>query len=188
MSKLTWWIVSVRNREGYRRRRLKIPAFERFAFVQEIQTSCAEYCAACEKKVYPLEKVETGGRLFHKQCFRCLQCCTVLRQVAPSKASCRTDPQWDLHLQNRFQQIFISPKKNKKKKTNSLKMIVLKLTNHVRRGWARFKMKWRFFSLRCRVIHSVARRTDFRSNVTWVTILSCRKRGIFCTLSLSYKV
>ncbi|KAJ9579281.1 hypothetical protein L9F63_024616, partial [Diploptera punctata] len=45
----------------------------------EIQTSCAEFCSVCEKKVYPLEKVETGGKLFHKQCFRCLQCNCILR-------------------------------------------------------------------------------------------------------------
>lgn len=47
--------------------------------LQEIQTTCAEFCSLCEKKVYPLEKVETGGKLLHKQCFRCLQCNCILR-------------------------------------------------------------------------------------------------------------
>lgn len=47
--------------------------------VQEIQTTCAEVCESCEKKVYPLEKVETNNKIFHKQCFRCLQCNCILR-------------------------------------------------------------------------------------------------------------
>ncbi|XP_043788931.1 xin actin-binding repeat-containing protein 2 isoform X11 [Apis laboriosa] len=45
----------------------------------EIQASCADVCESCEKKVYPLEKVETNNKIFHKQCFRCLQCNCVLR-------------------------------------------------------------------------------------------------------------
>ncbi|XP_046605311.1 probable GPI-anchored adhesin-like protein PGA55 isoform X19 [Neodiprion virginianus] len=45
----------------------------------EIQTTCAEVCESCEKKVYPLEKVETNNKIFHKQCFRCLQCNCILR-------------------------------------------------------------------------------------------------------------
>ncbi|XP_046409997.1 uncharacterized protein LOC124174678 isoform X14 [Neodiprion fabricii] len=43
----------------------------------EIQTT--EVCESCEKKVYPLEKVETNNKIFHKQCFRCLQCNCILR-------------------------------------------------------------------------------------------------------------
>ncbi|CAG2053188.1 unnamed protein product [Timema podura] len=45
----------------------------------EIQTNYAEFCSSCEKVVYPLEKVETGGKIFHKQCFRCQQCNCILR-------------------------------------------------------------------------------------------------------------
>ncbi|XP_076229519.1 uncharacterized protein LOC116431550 isoform X4 [Nomia melanderi] len=45
----------------------------------EIQASCADVCESCQKKVYPLEKVETNNKIFHKQCFRCLQCNCVLR-------------------------------------------------------------------------------------------------------------
>ncbi|XP_018374434.1 PREDICTED: uncharacterized protein LOC108768491 isoform X5 [Trachymyrmex cornetzi] len=45
----------------------------------EIQTTCTEMCESCEKKVYPLEKVETNNKIFHKQCFRCLQCNCILR-------------------------------------------------------------------------------------------------------------
>ncbi|XP_012136240.2 uncharacterized protein LOC100877689 isoform X15 [Megachile rotundata] len=45
----------------------------------EIQASCTDVCESCEKKVYPLEKVETNNKIFHKQCFRCQQCNCVLR-------------------------------------------------------------------------------------------------------------
>ncbi|XP_043272862.1 xin actin-binding repeat-containing protein 2 isoform X11 [Venturia canescens] len=45
----------------------------------EIQTICMDVCESCQKKVYPLEKVETNNKIFHKQCFRCLQCNCVLR-------------------------------------------------------------------------------------------------------------
>ncbi|XP_078053260.1 uncharacterized protein LOC144478834 isoform X6 [Augochlora pura] len=45
----------------------------------EIQASCTDVCESCQKKVYPLEKVETNNKIFHKQCFRCLQCNCVLR-------------------------------------------------------------------------------------------------------------
>ncbi|XP_033208661.1 uncharacterized protein LOC117167665 isoform X13 [Belonocnema kinseyi] len=45
----------------------------------EIQSNCTEICESCEKKVYPLEKVETNNKIFHKQCFRCLQCNCILR-------------------------------------------------------------------------------------------------------------
>ncbi|XP_076631541.1 uncharacterized protein LOC143346861 isoform X12 [Colletes latitarsis] len=45
----------------------------------EIQASCTDVCESCEKKVYPLEKVETNNKIFHKQCFRCLHCNCVLR-------------------------------------------------------------------------------------------------------------
>ncbi|KAF7405256.1 hypothetical protein HZH68_004604 [Vespula germanica] len=45
----------------------------------EIQASCTDVCESCKKKVYPLEKVETNNKIFHKQCFRCLQCNCVLR-------------------------------------------------------------------------------------------------------------
>nr|CAD7255946.1 unnamed protein product [Timema shepardi] len=52
------------------------PKVNRFV---EIQTNYAEFCSSCEKVVYPLEKVETGGKIFHKQCFRCQQCNCILR-------------------------------------------------------------------------------------------------------------
>jgi len=38
-----------------------------------------ENCAACEKRVYVMEKVEAGGKTYHKTCFRCSQCKSLLR-------------------------------------------------------------------------------------------------------------
>ena len=31
-------------------------------------------CSACEKTVYPMEKVEVDGVAFHKTCFKCQEC------------------------------------------------------------------------------------------------------------------
>jgi len=33
----------------------------------------------CEKKVYAMEKLEAGGKVYHKTCFRCSHCKCVLR-------------------------------------------------------------------------------------------------------------
>ncbi|XP_054015842.1 uncharacterized protein LOC128892244 isoform X15 [Hylaeus anthracinus] len=59
--------------ESHRTPKVKVNRFV------EIQASCTDVCESCEKKVYPLEKVETNNKIFHKQCFRCLQCNCVLR-------------------------------------------------------------------------------------------------------------
>ncbi|XP_021930300.1 uncharacterized protein LOC110834880 isoform X14 [Zootermopsis nevadensis] len=67
---------SLRNESQQPKEKVPRPKVNRFV---EIQTTCAEFCSVCEKKVYPLEKVETGGKPFHKQCFRCLQCNCILR-------------------------------------------------------------------------------------------------------------
>ncbi|XP_063234307.1 uncharacterized protein LOC134537607 isoform X27 [Bacillus rossius redtenbacheri] len=67
---------SLKNETQQPKEKVQRPKVNRFV---EIQTSCAEFCSSCEKKVYPLEKVETGGKLFHKQCFRCQQCNCILR-------------------------------------------------------------------------------------------------------------
>ncbi|RZF32308.1 hypothetical protein LSTR_LSTR001772 [Laodelphax striatellus] len=42
-------------------------------------TQSMSVCAACDTKVYILERVETNGKVFHKKCFRCTQCSCVLR-------------------------------------------------------------------------------------------------------------
>ncbi|XP_026808467.1 F-actin-monooxygenase MICAL3 isoform X8 [Rhopalosiphum maidis] len=48
-------------------------------FVQDPDSHATTLCESCEKKVYPLEKVEIEGRPFHRSCFRCTQCQCVLR-------------------------------------------------------------------------------------------------------------
>ncbi|XP_075229512.1 uncharacterized protein LOC142329075 isoform X17 [Lycorma delicatula] len=48
-------------------------------FVVQQSNDSLSICAACEKKVYLLEKVETNGKVFHKACFRCTQCGCILR-------------------------------------------------------------------------------------------------------------
>ncbi|XP_072759535.1 uncharacterized protein [Anoplolepis gracilipes] len=61
------------NNESPRAPKVKVNRFV------EIQTTCTDVCESCQKKVYPLEKVETNNKIFHKQCFRCLQCNCILR-------------------------------------------------------------------------------------------------------------
>ncbi|XP_057338559.1 uncharacterized protein LOC130676403 isoform X15 [Microplitis mediator] len=48
-------------------------------FVGIPTTIDVDVCESCQKKVYPLEKIETNNKMFHKQCFRCLQCNCILR-------------------------------------------------------------------------------------------------------------
>ncbi|KAK3921253.1 LIM domain and actin-binding protein 1 [Frankliniella fusca] len=76
--------------------------FIKFLCLQEIQTSCAEYCDSCGKKVYPLEKVETGGKLFHRGCFRCMQCSCILRMESYTLNNGK------LYCIPHFKQLFIS--------------------------------------------------------------------------------
>ncbi|XP_032675385.1 uncharacterized protein LOC116846087 isoform X2 [Odontomachus brunneus] len=90
----------------------------------EIQTTCVDVCESCEKKVYPLEKVETNNKIFHKQCFRCLQCNCVLRMDSFTLNNGK------LYCIPHFKQLFITrgnydegfgvdPHKNKWATTNS---------------------------------------------------------------------
>jgi hypothetical protein len=34
----------------------------------------APKCKACAKSVYPIEKIEYNGQIFHQECFKCLKC------------------------------------------------------------------------------------------------------------------
>ncbi|KAL3321118.1 LIM domain and actin-binding protein 1 [Cichlidogyrus casuarinus] len=36
--------------------------------------SGSETCFQCEKRVYPLDRLSTGDRVYHKSCFRCNEC------------------------------------------------------------------------------------------------------------------
>ncbi|KAK6195891.1 hypothetical protein SNE40_001225 [Patella caerulea] len=38
-----------------------------------------EKCAVCDKTCYPQEKQEAGGKTFHKNCFKCIDCKMALK-------------------------------------------------------------------------------------------------------------
>ncbi|CAH2006940.1 unnamed protein product [Acanthoscelides obtectus] len=38
-----------------------------------------EACESCGRKVYPLEKISVHGHIYHKGCFKCMECACVLR-------------------------------------------------------------------------------------------------------------
>ncbi|XP_070155457.1 microtubule-associated protein futsch isoform X3 [Polyergus mexicanus] len=106
------------NNESPRASKVKVNRFV------EIQTSCTDVCESCQKKVYPLEKVETNNKIFHKQCFRCLQCNCILRMDSFTLNNGK------LYCIPHFKQLFITrgnydegfgvdPHKNKWTTTNS---------------------------------------------------------------------
>ncbi|XP_025268339.1 uncharacterized protein LOC105259477 isoform X12 [Camponotus floridanus] len=106
------------NNESPRAPKVKVNRFV------EIQTSCTDVCESCQKKVYPLEKVETNNKIFHKQCFRCLQCNCILRMDSFTLNNGK------LYCIPHFKQLFITrgnydegfgvdPHKNKWATTNS---------------------------------------------------------------------
>ncbi|XP_024084722.1 LIM domain and actin-binding protein 1 isoform X16 [Cimex lectularius] len=59
-------------------------------------------CALCDSKVYPLEKIETNGKIFHKQCFRCTYCNCILRMDSYTLNNSQ------LYCLPHFKQLFIS--------------------------------------------------------------------------------
>ncbi|XP_057671085.1 enolase-phosphatase E1 isoform X13 [Diorhabda carinulata] len=42
-------------------------------------SSVFEQCESCKEKVYPLEKISVHGHVYHKRCFKCMECSCVLR-------------------------------------------------------------------------------------------------------------
>ncbi|KAJ3363489.1 LIM domain and actin-binding protein 1 [Allomyces javanicus] len=42
-------------------------------------TAPAERCAGCEERVYPMDRLQIDAHVFHKACFKCAHCKTVLR-------------------------------------------------------------------------------------------------------------
>ncbi|CAG9861235.1 unnamed protein product [Phyllotreta striolata] len=42
-------------------------------------TNSTETCEGCDEKVYPLEKITVHGHVYHKKCFKCMECSAILR-------------------------------------------------------------------------------------------------------------
>ncbi|XP_045466999.1 uncharacterized protein LOC123675614 isoform X27 [Harmonia axyridis] len=61
-----------------------------------------EFCEGCEKRVYPLEKISVHGQLFHKSCFKCKECNTILRMDS------YTYNQGRLYCTPHFKRLFIT--------------------------------------------------------------------------------
>ncbi|XP_021964780.1 uncharacterized protein LOC110860034 isoform X2 [Folsomia candida] len=57
-------------------------------------------CAFCEKKVYAMEKLEANSQVYHKTCFRCSVCKTIMRLDA------FTFHHGALYCKNHFKQLF----------------------------------------------------------------------------------
>jgi uncharacterized CHY-type Zn-finger protein len=59
------------------------------------QAPQAEKCDTCGKSVYAAERMEAGGRIFHKLCFRCSVCKNPLKLNNYSQSEgllyCKTD-------------------------------------------------------------------------------------------------
>ncbi|XP_066261847.1 uncharacterized protein [Euwallacea similis] len=45
----------------------------------EISAAITETCQSCNDKVYPLEKISIHGNIYHKSCFKCMECSCILR-------------------------------------------------------------------------------------------------------------
>ncbi|XP_049824888.1 LIM domain and actin-binding protein 1 isoform X14 [Aethina tumida] len=44
-----------------------------------VESNNQDLCQRCKMKVYPLEKISVHGQVFHKNCFKCMECNCVLR-------------------------------------------------------------------------------------------------------------
>ncbi|XP_050315524.1 uncharacterized protein LOC126750068 isoform X3 [Anthonomus grandis grandis] len=68
----------------------------------EISTTITETCQSCQEKVYPLEKISIHGNIYHKGCFKCMECSCVLRMDSYSYN------QGLLYCTPHFKRLFIS--------------------------------------------------------------------------------
>ncbi|XP_074041846.1 uncharacterized protein isoform X10 [Leptinotarsa decemlineata] len=59
-------------------------------------------CESCDGKVYPLEKISVHGHVYHKNCFKCMECSCVLRMDSYSYN------QGLLYCTPHFKRLFIS--------------------------------------------------------------------------------
>lgn len=48
-------------------------------YTEQNTTLTLEACQDCQKRVYPLEKISVHGAIYHKKCFKCMECNTILR-------------------------------------------------------------------------------------------------------------
>ncbi|KAG5877119.1 hypothetical protein JTB14_020458 [Gonioctena quinquepunctata] len=64
--------------------------------------SITELCESCDGKVYPLEKISVHGHVYHKKCFKCMECSCVLRMDSYSYN------QGLLYCTPHFKRLFIS--------------------------------------------------------------------------------
>jgi cysteine/glycine-rich protein len=64
----------------------------------------AEKCAVCQKPVYAAERLEAGGNIYHKMCFKCSVCKNSLKLNTYSQADgilyCKTDYQKSILAKN----------------------------------------------------------------------------------------
>uniref|UniRef100_A0A1B6LDQ3 LIM zinc-binding domain-containing protein n=3 Tax=Graphocephala atropunctata TaxID=36148 RepID=A0A1B6LDQ3_9HEMI len=71
-------------------------------FVLQEQPAVTNKCVVCDKTVYPLEKVEVDGKMYHGNCFRCQQCQCKLRMDS------YTQNNDHLYCLPHFRQLFIA--------------------------------------------------------------------------------
>ncbi|XP_065166919.1 titin isoform X8 [Atheta coriaria] len=65
-------------------------------------TLTLEACQDCQKRVYPLEKISVHGAIYHKKCFKCMECNTILRMDSYSYNQGR------LYCTPHFKRLFIT--------------------------------------------------------------------------------
>ncbi|XP_066908169.1 uncharacterized protein [Halyomorpha halys] len=85
---------SLQNEQPKEKNRPKVNRF--------VELPAAALCAYCDRKVYPLERIETNGKIFHKGCFRCSYCNCILRMDT------YTLNNGHLYCLPHFKQLFIS--------------------------------------------------------------------------------
>uniref|UniRef100_A0AAR5PS21 LIM zinc-binding domain-containing protein n=1 Tax=Dendroctonus ponderosae TaxID=77166 RepID=A0AAR5PS21_DENPD len=56
----------------------KSPRVKPNRFVK-LSAAMPETCHSCSDKVYPFEKISIHGNIYHKNCFKCMECSSVLR-------------------------------------------------------------------------------------------------------------
>ncbi|KAK2164156.1 hypothetical protein LSH36_68g11000 [Paralvinella palmiformis] len=72
--------------------------------VKQDEPPKTEKCATCGKSVYAAERMEAGGNVYHKLCFKCATCKMPLKlnnyQQNEGKLLCKTDYQKEILAKN----------------------------------------------------------------------------------------